>query len=513
MPRPLARLPAILFVLSCVSPATAAVFCVDTATEIQNALSTAASNGENDQVQIVQGTYVGNFVYATATEEHDLAIQGGWTAGCVSREIDPANTVLDGNQTGTVLVLSADGRTVRFLVKGLTFENGMGRSGGGLFWKSGPNNSIELTASVFANNTASNGGGGAYFEVSNGAVTVDHCSIYGNSARNLHGGGIDIKGVHGGEFIVTDSVIEKNEYFGYGGGVNLSVYGNNGRVNIVIANNVIEGNRNLALGGSRGGGVHVYASSAGTFRLVNNSIRSNAASGGFGGGLFIRFGVENDSFLTFLNNVLWQNTSDSGADLWIDNDADDDFLPTPVALLNNNFDQTPGSGFYSTLPISIDPSNFNAVDPMFADPDYGDLRLKPGSPMIDAGNPDTPNLPATDLYGNPRVIGGIVDIGAYESFASPNRVLTVLFEGAGSGRVASTPTGIDCDQDCSAIFPRGTPVTLTSVSAAFTGWSGACSGVDACEVTLDQARTVTATFDLCTTCLPSRGGWRATLKP
>ena len=48
--------------------AYAGVFCVSNATGLQNALTTAASNGQNDEVRIVQGTYVGNFVYATATE-------------------------------------------------------------------------------------------------------------------------------------------------------------------------------------------------------------------------------------------------------------------------------------------------------------------------------------------------------------------------------------------------------------------------------------------------------------
>jgi len=106
-------------------------------------------------------------------------------------------------------------------------------------------------------------------------------------------------------------------------------------------------------------------------------------------------------------------SSDRGADIFIENDSDRDLLPSPVLILNNNFDQT-REGFYSRLPITIDPSNLDAVDPLFVDPDNGDLRLKPGSPMIDAGNPNTPSLPATDLDGNPRVIGGIVDIGAYE---------------------------------------------------------------------------------------------------
>ena len=73
-----------------------ATFCVDSATELQSALTTAASNGEDDTIQIVQGTYSGNFVYAS-TEAHGVSVEGGYTSGCVSREVDPTNTVMDGN--------------------------------------------------------------------------------------------------------------------------------------------------------------------------------------------------------------------------------------------------------------------------------------------------------------------------------------------------------------------------------------------------------------------------------
>jgi hypothetical protein len=44
----------------------------------------------------------------------------------------------------------------------------------------------------------------------------------------------------------------------------------------------------------------------------------------------------------------------------------------------------------------------------------GDFQLQPGSPCIDAGSDNVPGLPATDFDGNPRVVGGSVDMGAFE---------------------------------------------------------------------------------------------------
>ncbi|MEL6797175.1 MAG: right-handed parallel beta-helix repeat-containing protein [Planctomycetota bacterium] len=50
--------------------------------------------------------------------------------------------------------------------------------------------------------------------------------------------------------------------------------------------------------------------------------------------------------------------------------------------------------------------------------DYGDLRLRPGSPAIDAGVDDYYTLGATDIAGVSRVHGAAVDIGAYEHEAT-----------------------------------------------------------------------------------------------
>ena len=75
--------------------------------------------------------------------------------------------------------------------------------------------------------------------------------------------------------------------------------------------------------------------------------------------------------------------------------------------------------------------------------------------------------------------------------------LTVSRAGTGEGTVTSDPAGIDCGTSCSADFVNGTTVELTAAAdsgSTFTGWSGACSGTGACEVTMDQAREVIATF-------------------
>lgn len=80
---------------------------------------------------------------------------------------------------------------------------------------------------------------------------------------------------------------------------------------------------------------------------------------------------------------------------------------------------------------------------------------------------------------------------------APQRTLDV--EVTGSGTVTSTPAGISCPGGkCSAEFEEGTVVTLNPVPAIgerFAGWSGSCTGTGACEVTIGEAQTVTATFE------------------
>jgi hypothetical protein len=83
------------------------------------------------------------------------------------------------------------------------------------------------------------------------------------------------------------------------------------------------------------------------------------------------------------------------------------------------------------------------------------------------------------------------------TFTLKTETLDVSANGTGTGSVASSPAGIDCGATCSAGFDYNTSVTLTAtpdVDSMFVGWTGDCTGLAACVVTMDQARSVTATF-------------------
>ena len=147
-----------------------ATFCVDSAAELQTALTTATSNGEDDTIQIVQGTYSGNFIYAS-TEAYGVSVEGGYASGCVSREVDPANTVLDGNATGNVLVLSSPDQAVKFVVDGLTFQNGNASGpGGGLFTLTN-DGEVTLTNNIISGNVAGSSGNGGGVYAPNGSTS------------------------------------------------------------------------------------------------------------------------------------------------------------------------------------------------------------------------------------------------------------------------------------------------------------------------------------------------------
>jgi NOL1/NOP2/fmu family ribosome biogenesis protein len=91
-------------------------------------------------------------------------------------------------------------------------------------------------------------------------------------------------------------------------------------------------------------------------------------------------------------------------------------------------------------------------------------------------------------------------VGAeFKLLPQPKFTLKVKKTGTGTGKVTSTPIGIECGATCEAEFEEGTKVTLTQSATAgskFSEWTGACTGSGTCEVTMSAAKEVSARFDL-----------------
>lgn len=68
----------------------------------------------------------------------------------------------------------------------------------------------------------------------------------------------------------------------------------------------------------------------------------------------------------------------------------------------------------------------------------------------------------------------------------------------GTGEVKSLPEGLFCATGntgtCSKDFDYGIEVTISVNSGTLSSWEGVCSGSDACKVTMDDNKTVTARF-------------------
>jgi autotransporter-associated beta strand protein len=170
--------------------------------------------------------------------------------------------------------------------------------------------------------------------------------------------------------------------------------------------------------GSGGGMSNDFSHTA----LTNCAFAANAAT--YGGGMY-----SNYSWPTLANCILWANTAPTGSQIFAGGGASvvtySDIHGGYSGAGNKNLDpqfvRNPGPGPDGTWRT--------------ADDDYGDLRLRPSSPCIDAGNNSAvPTGISTDLAGNPRFAdvpavadtgsgtAPIVDMGAYES-PNPNLVL------------------------------------------------------------------------------------------
>jgi len=201
-----------------------------------------------------------------------------------------------------------------------------------------------------------NYGGGLFMQ--EGCV-VESCVIVSNWADHI-GGGVYLSG--GGE--LNRSIVRGNATDVYGGGVGMS----GGSVN----NCLVEGNL--------------------------HTLHPNDASG-----VYMEGGVLNNSTVIF--NKIGMGVSGQGS------------INNSIIWGNENGDINLSAGAVNTTCSSngvIDGRNGCITNnPQFANQSAGNFQLLETSPCLDRG--DNVNAPAgEDLAGNPRIINGVVDLGAYE---------------------------------------------------------------------------------------------------
>ena len=160
-------------------------------------------------------------------------------------------------------------------------------------------------------------------------------------------------------------------------------------VNCVLAWN--QGGCSTKFTSGDGGGDFFSPVDVANCSFVGNVAGSGPAGSAAGGARFFG-GLPVSSTLT--NTVFWLN---EGA-----TPADNSLIESDLEIAN-----------------SLNTRQFGVVDPRFVNVDEDDFRLRCDSPAVDAGTGDLPTVPSVDIDGNPRPIGGQVDIGAYELVDPP----------------------------------------------------------------------------------------------
>src|SRR5579859_6034129 len=207
--------------------------------------------------------------------------------------------------------------------------------------------------------------------------------------------------------------------FDYGGGVKCA------STNCLVTNCVIAGNA------SYDGGAGAYHGTLKNCALIGNSAAPLNIGGGGGanGSVLINCLLANN-FAGYIsggaiNSTLINCTVVSNVASAYSGSVWGCTLENSIVYYNHSYytnaDSNSGYSFSNccvSFPTNglIGPNNFTNL-PLFANPATGNYHLNAASPCINAGN-NSFITAGTDLDGNPRIIGGIVDVGAYE-FQSP----------------------------------------------------------------------------------------------
>ncbi|GAB4039665.1 beta strand repeat-containing protein [Spirosoma gilvum] len=330
------------------------------------------------------------------------------------------------------------------IVTNCSFQSNTSTSGGGLFNTSSSNPT--LTGCFFLTNSAT-GSGGGMTNTSNCTPELQNCTFQSNSASV---GGGAMYNTTSCKPTLTGCTLLSNSASANGGAINTESGSDFQMVNCLLKNNsssanggVLEVNNSTPtltncsfLGNSASSNGGVVHTSSGNARLINCSFQSNTSING-------RVIHNNNGNVVLTNCVLFDNGGNKTIFHFGTGGVSASYsLFEPTSVTVSGFTSVTGNLTTTVSPFaSTTSTELSACAPAI---NTGD----PASATVASGPYSVSALPSTDLAGNSRIFGNLVDMGAYE------------FQGTASLQTAFTTLPVAGSSVCSG----GTVTASISVS-------------------------------------------------